>query len=418
MTDEIPKCDHLILLVGGNPLPNAVAAQLLGQKSGQIKLIHSPQTAAVAQRLQSWLKAKEFPLPGLYEVDEVDSGSIAQGIKRALRGEVGRRVGLHYTGGTKAMAIHAYRVLELWAKENNRARPTFSYLDARTLKLIVDPPAPEKGESARGEYVGRAVEIKIDDLLALHGWTRQHEPATLPVLPEVAKTLALLNANMEACKAWRDWVEQELEGKCRRGDRPDKWKNKSEMNQQCLVWPGVFDPLLQDLTVVLQNELNLSGNCLSVSAATDASGYKDPNDFCGWLHGKWLEHYTLDRLQQLPGNSHLHQCVQNIETKDVQFDVDVVALRGYQLFALSCSTDDSKSLLKSKLFEAYIRARQIGGDEARVALISCSNKPADLEREMRRDIDPDGRIRVFGREHLPKLAEELACWIQSQSQEP
>jgi hypothetical protein len=95
--------------------------------------------------------------------------------------------------------------------------------------------------------------------------------------------------------------------------------------------------------------------------------------------------------------------------------VDVIALRGYQLFAFSCSTDKKKPLLKLKLFEAYIRARQLGGDEARVALVCCSNDPEGLEHEMRRDVDPEGRIRVFGRKHLADLKVHIESWIRSQS---
>ena len=98
-------------------------------------------------------------------------------------------------------------------------------------------------------------------------------------------------------------------------------------------------------------------------------------------------------------------------------DVDVVALRGYQLFAFSCSTGSKKGLLKTKLFEAYIRARQLGGDEGRIALVCCSNDPDGLEYEMRRDVDPEGRIRVFGSKHLADLVTHVGQWIRSQSKE-
>jgi len=88
-------------------------------------------------------------------------------------------------------------------------------------------------------------------------------------------------------------------------------------------------------------------------------------------------------------------------------------MRGYQFCAIFRSTDTRKGLLKLKLFEAYVRARQLGGDEARVALVCCSNDRHGLEHEMRRDVDPEGRIRVFGRKHLANLAEYLREWIPS-----
>ena len=51
-------------------------------------------------------------------------------------------------------------------------------------------------------------------------------------------------------------------------------------------------------------------------------------------------------------------------------------------------------LLKQKLFEAYIRARQVGGEEARVALICCEDDPVRLEAEMKRDIDVKSDLRM------------------------
>jgi len=41
-------------------------------------------------------------------------------------------------------------------------------------------------------------------------------------------------------------------------------------------------------------------------------------------------------------------------------------------------------LLKQKRLEAYVRARRLGGDEARVALVCCSDDLDGLEHDMRR----------------------------------
>jgi hypothetical protein len=407
------RSGHLILLVGRNPLPNAVAGLLLGEKGGRFSLIYSAEVAAVAQKLQIWLHQKGgFRLPDLYEVDEANAGTISRETRRALQGGQSHEVGLNYTGGTKAMAVHAYRSAELWSQENNTRRPTFSYLDARSLAMVIDAVAPDKGQSSQAIYAGRAVEIKVEDLIALHGWSLQrNSPTTKAILPATAQVLAHVQADLASSQLWRNWISTELEPKCRREN--GAWKSKTELNQQQLVWPEV-----EEVTAALQEELGLSGETLPIQLATAASGLKEPKDFCGWLHGKWLEHYVLHTLQNLPRDLHLHQAAQNIETREVQFDVDVVAMRGYQLFAISCSTATNKSLLKAKLFEAHLRARQIGGDEARVALVCCSDDPKTVEREMHRDFDPAGQIRVFGREQLSALAEELTWWIQSQSQEP
>lgn len=140
-----------------------------------------------------------------------------------------------------------------------------------------------------------------------------------------------------------------------------------------------------------------------------------PRDWIGWLSSKWIEHHVLDVLNGLADTLCLHERAQNIVPKEVEFDLDITALRGYQLFALSCATGKDKDKLKLKLFEAYVRARQLGGDEARIALVCYSEAPGKLEHEMKRDVDPEGRIRVFGRTHLADLDSYLADWIREQS---
>mgnify|MGYP001010520057 CR=1 FL=1 len=61
--------------------------------------------------------------------------------------------------------------------------------------------------------------------------------------------------------------------------------------------------------------------------------------------------------------------------------------------------------------EAYIRARQLGGDEAQIALVSRSSDPENLGREIRQSLSSEGQIKVFGRSHLDNLANELQGWI-------
>jgi hypothetical protein len=178
---------------------------------------------------------------------------------------------------------------------------------------------------------------------------------------------------------------------------------------------------LQEVVAAFQSELSFSSENLDLDQPKFAqSGDKEKDRksarrFCEWLGGKWLEDHTLDEIKRLSKPLSIHQSAQNVETKEVHFDVDVVALRGYQLFAFSCSTDDSKPLLKQKLFEAYVRARQLGGDEARIALVCCYKRPEVIEQEIRYGVDPEGRIRIFGQPQLTNLGAHLADWIQEQS---
>lgn len=411
--DEHFRTGHLVLLVGGNPLPNAVAGRLLTPPAGTVTLVHSADSFHVAERLQAWLRQQgSANVVRLKQIEESDAASIAQGVHLALE-EVGNvNVGLNYTGGTKAMAVHAYRAVERWAcQHRNRGRSVetvFSYISARRLTMVVDPADPMGGHSGYTRYVGRTIELTVKDLLTLHGWTLQHEPTTQPLLPQSARALAVACADDAAFLDWRQWIQGELTPKCRRCDK-DTWQSKARLGSVSLSLPP--NPTLERVSQALRRELSVPSGDLTLMQCVFGN---DPQHFCEWLDGKWLEHDVLGVLKSLASSLRLHECAQNLETREVQFDVDVIALRGYQLFAFSCSTDSRKALLKSKLFEAYIRARQLGGDEARVALVCCNDEPERLEHEMRRDVDPEGRIRVFGRRHLSDLSNKVAEWIHTQ----
>jgi hypothetical protein len=404
------KTKHLILLVGANPLPNAVAGKLLAAPDGTITLVHSGSaagTAYVAQRLHGWLKKqKVVNTVELKEVEESSPSSIVRGVQERLNAIQPKTVGLNYTGGTKAMSVHAYRTVEHWAREKS-ITPVFSYLDARTLEMVFDP--VDAGSSEQRVYIGRALELKLTDLLELHGWTLKHEPTCTALLPTAACALARACAEDSGFTAWNQWIDSEFRPKCRRSDK-EGWKNKTQLQSISLALPTSSH--LREVVRSLRSELKMPvGNLGLVHEAFE----NEPKRLCEWLYGKWLEHYVLHALNELAIQLCLHECAQNIVPNEVEFDVDVIALRGYQLFAFSCSTDTKKPLLKLKLFEAYIRARQLGGDEARVALVCCSNDPEGLEHEMRRDVDPEGRIRVFGRTDLADLKVHIESWIRSQS---
>lgn len=411
MIDELPKSEHLILLVGGNPLPNAVAGKLLMQPGGTASLIHTSDTADTAERLKNWLIAQAQVNAVLKQVDGADPDSIRDGTRQRLCDVKTAAVGLHYTGGTKAMAVHTYRAAEQWAQER-KIKPVYSYLDAQSLRMVLDL---EK----RSVPLSHVLQLRlIEDLMALHQWAVKSQPKTAPILPEIAKELLALHAANKLA-AWHEWQEVELRGNCRRQDRPDKWLSKTALNKIMLSWPQT--PELASLVNALQTELNQDDGGLYLATATTAAGFKSPEELCQQLNGGyWLESCVLQALQQLAPSHHLHDVSMGLRVPtigDKDFELDVVAMRGYQLYGFSCGIDSDsvsggRSHLKQKLFEAQVRAQQLGGDEARVALVSCADDPAGLQAEVRRDLAP--HIRVFGRQDLPDLTTKLGDWIQRQ----
>jgi len=144
-----------------------------------------------------------------------------------------------------------------------------------------------------------------------------------------------------------------------------------------------------------------------------------------WLQGKWLEAVTLRALLDRQQALDLHDVGANLEPRRkhddgsvTKFEFDVAATRGYQLFAFSCYAGDWEAKAQRKLFEACVRARQMGGDEACVALICCADDTAAVEAAARDafGVPDDGsepRIKVFGRADLVALPARLDSWIRA-----
>ncbi len=416
---EISRVQHLILLIGSNPLPNAVAGKLLVEPEGVVTLVHSDGSSSVAQRLKAWLEKEHNKknMVKFVQVKESEPSSIYQGVWKCLKENGAKTVGLNYTGGTKMMSVHAYRAAEQWAKDKG-ITSVFSYLDAHTLQMVFDP--PDDSSSERRIYVGQEVTLKLKDLLELHGRSLSTTPNSVPTLPNTARALAEFCWKVDGfCKKWNSWVsEMTKKTSCLSVPEDENLKEvlkdvKDEARKEA------FRAAIKTVYRTLCAELGQTEGEIALKQPVFKNTHQN---FSEWLTGKWLEHYVLDVLNGLHKDLQLHERAQNIQTGGVQFEVDVVAIRGYQLFAFSCKakseeTRDGKKDLKMALFEAYVRAQQLGGDEARVALVCCAEDPEGIEQEMQRDFDLKGRIRVFGRKDLADLAYYIEDWIKSQSGE-
>jgi hypothetical protein len=399
------RVNHLLLLLGRNPLPNAVAGRLLVESGGSITLLYTAGVAQAEKNLREFLTGVSLgePVP----IDEADAGSIFQGVFKALKAKENQSVGLHYTGGTKAMSVHAYRAVERWrSKYAPNCQLVFSYLDARSLKMIFDPPNPES-DSAERIYVGNRIKISLEELIRLHGWSfikkvgKVVPPVRQALLPKLAAALASVHSDSSLIESWKNW--------------------KSANLQSGWFWPLPEDALLADVCQTIEEELCCTSGAIEGEKSAQKLGIGN-QELRLWLNGGfWLEHHTLQCLMELSADLGLHDCCQAIKIAvpgATDFDLDVAALHGYQLFAFSCgvlSKPNEKGELKLKLFEVFVRARQLGGDEARIALVSTSPDPDALQSEIRSEFDPEGHIKVFGQADLSDLKAALACWIKEKS---
>jgi hypothetical protein len=438
------KVDHLFLLIGENPLPNYVAAKTLLAEGGKPYLVFTEHTQEPAKRLQEALGLGDNEMVFL---DNNESNPCE--IKKSIRAKVKeiqddpnnankKQFGLNYTGGTKAMAVHAYQALLQPRLDDPQYKlnpePIFSYLDSRNLKILIDQPT----NPVPLDIPKEPLDFSLDKLFKLHGFKLSKPPKTEVTLRE------LVEAIVKHKSEWQNWCRKVLRLEARQkielgavknanneterifelGD----WKNATELRAIALP----IQELPQEITDILKhNNMVDDHECLSIKKIEEAGiipkpkkNKEYPEEICKWLEGIWLEDYVLQKLKDIQEEEkEIHQDEEMLidelgmsfnfpENSDIShFEFDVAFLRGYQLFALSCTTDTELGLCKLKLFEAYRRARQMGGDEARVALVCCYDKPDKIKKGFMSQIKDD-KVNVFGSGDLAKLSEKLKTWIQ------
>ena len=422
---EERKVDHLILLVGGNPLPNAVAGRLLVKAEGRITLVHSAETVDIATRLRTWLLNKQTIINhvDLQQVAPTNADDIYNKVNRLVK--AGERTGLNYTGGTKAMAVHAHRAVRPKIDLAN-----LSYLDPRTLYMKFDGKLGPDDELAY--YVGNMSQVRFElehDLMALHKNVTidpTRKPETYAMLPKTTLALAGLWGKHHKQKDWFNWLGKLKRYKLgksfydRTRGRWCNWIREEKLRKVTLPFPPHIGTTMREELTGLgypsTHKQLIIGEAYDVLTTGKTDPY--PEDLCDWLTGHWFEHYTFACLDKLRTQFKFHTILLNVDTQPPNsnqpegFEMDVVAIRGYQLFAFSCSTSGHPQKLKPKLFQAFVRARQLGGDEARIALVTTTREQNKLEDEMKSTIDP--RIKVFGIQHLATLQQDLADWIATQ----
>ena len=417
------QSDHLILLVGGNPLPNAVAAQLLAASDATIWLLHSGGdsgndvgTKSVAENLEMYLQGKNKkwtihlePIPSAENV----------GIKSRMREIIGKdemngRIGLHYTGGTKSMSIHTYRELEQLLG-NNQPRPIFSYLDPNKLALRIDGYGTEPSRFfpiLKTDNLRHSINIShLDQLAALHNYepainSNDEKWGESEDILALAKAMVQTYITPQGREQWkRLWLQWRRTPKDQDFDLPDR-DNYSA---------------LSPVVAALDKLCGVSATANKVAKALLPHKENPTLRSCSkWFLGVWLELYAAFSFAQLPDNLHISYHGTNLFYRNRthgsdHFELDMAGIIGYQLFAVSCIATPNKSQAKEHFLEIYVRARQLGGDEARIGLICLVEDQKRLEEEIKSLWDAEGKVKVFGIDNLTNLTTHLTDWLHKQS---
>lgn len=387
------RADILFLLIGANPLPNYVAAHLLSRPLSTIILLSSGATDEVADRLMQKLRAK-FPHATFHTatIPESDGPAIGQKVDELVRSlagsSAGKVIGLNYTGGTKPMSAYAYHSLA-----QRFPLGIFSYLDPRTLRMVID----RAGGTVQHIRIGDSVQLTLDEIAELHGYRIVNKTKTPRNLP-FAQAIATVHESDDGRKQWAAWLQS--------------WAD------------GVGLPTLGEYPALGPAIAAFAGACGGTATETDvakAVGFPKLRSCAKYFNGEWLEDITVEALSAIQYEAELRDFAATINLMSVTLpsEFDAVAVKGYQLFGISCIVTTHKQKAKEHLMEVFVRARQLGGDEARFAVVTyCPDKiVAALEQEVSREWDAAGKIRVFGSTHIPDLSTHLLQWFREASQE-
>ena len=428
------KIDNLILLVGTNPLPNYVVAEYFLRENnvGKIILVYSEDTnyqkgtGSFAENLKRVLHQRHndlsFVFIPLSNVGYITT--IKNDINERLIGKLSAipensHIHLNYTGGTKTMAVHVYSSIKDCFPQNT----SFSYLDARTYKIVWDKDMPPSDD------LRKSIEMTIDDLLKLHGYETepdQRDYSKWVDALEVFENIIHEGKHGKYLSWQKDFLRKVYWDEKGFIEKTKKFLNHIEeiavkeiiedfrQGGRHLYFKELFHSLPEEHGIIDKDgSLWIPGNNLS------------NNDFCkrlkpsvkDFLDGKWLEYHVFEALKKsdwvLPNKIKI---THSLKAGLKGFELDIALLYGYQLVGISVTTETHEGGCKLKAFEVLHRVNQIGGDESRAILVCCLSE--DIVERFQEDIriitgSKDEKFKAIGMDKLKseELSEEIREFI-------
>jgi hypothetical protein len=349
---------------------------------------------------------------------------------------------LDYTGGTKAMGVNSQRALaDVLAAKSDASQVTSSYLGTgdHTLMNQDDQPIDNIGDERKQWRHA----LSLVDLLELHGYTTKFAykykektkkstskyhllsfgsttPGEINRFPNtgempsvevrnIATDMLTVLSEWQAGPKYSLWIKEfwdEESGKY----KPGKWPFKPSLEIAPLApirWPSLNDVLRKPRNVHLWESIPSSYNksneiecwdknkvftpegCATTESLANAINFFRDRGYFEIAVAHALNKSLIKR--RLPFNIYHSVYISKIPFNDDPVttppsELDVVAILGYQLLYISCTTDP-RDKVKQKAFEALHRARQVGGDAAMAVLLSnateeeCTKVEDDLFEE-------------------------------------
>ncbi len=376
--------DEQVALVGANPLP--LLRSVCTVQPPVVVLVHSAGTEGPARRLEDAIKVtvgshvRRVALASAWAAQEVGS---------ACESVLTKRSWLDYTGGTKVMAAHARLALDRVVGDAAAAARRASYVHEAQQSLQFDD----------GTTLKLAPVPSLGNLLGLHG---------IEVLTQR--------------------TGQEDEDDARYPGARDAWEVARAAIRDLHVLTDLHKALHSRSPTTLARQpvpLPSALHGLRVQRIPD-SGDWDVDCVARWrafLTGGWLEQLFSDALRQAAPDASVAinvHCVRGGR----EFEVDAVALHHGRLYVGSCATTPTITAVKEKSFELALRARQMGGDLGRgavVTLLAGDDQKTSSPRvdAVQADLDElwggPNRMLVRGRDHIARWSEgdvtDLADWM-------
>ncbi|MDL2260801.1 hypothetical protein LJC08_00940 [Methanimicrococcus sp. OttesenSCG-928-J09] len=414
--------EYLYLLIGTNPLSNYVVADyfLKNENLKEIHLIHSAEdlengilsTELYASNLKSALEEK---LPSgrnirflLHEIHIRDAFSIRHDVRSLLsdfekfHGQNIQNIHLNYSGGTKEMVLHTYETF----KDVFQNRVTFSYFDSRRNHLKEDPITEEPDESV---YLGDKVQINFNNLFKLHGYQ---------ILPSEENSGSAFSISF-----FKDFLEaiSKPENFC----EYLKWRKhffnvypepkhivpaEGFIRLEDLLPPEfiISEILKETLFLKIHNEMpeysvleEWEGQNGEYYLRTEISNKQMSKliETRKYITGHWFEQYVYLVLKENLFDTKIVSDIDLnilVQTAKKNFEIDVALIKGYELCGISCTTDKTQSLCKSKGFEILHRTKQIAGDNSKAILMTFMNENNTHELDVDLSDILEDRLLVLG----------------------
>lgn len=441
--DDLQKyqSEILFLLIGENPLPNYVAAKLLTKpftdgSNPVIYLVHSKDTLEYAKNLDKVLnpdstnqkfRCIKFEInPWEYfKIEKEIDTRLNKILETEEKKKLNPTIGLNYTGGTKAMSVHAYR-----AVKKRYEHGKFSYLDANAKFMRFDETTEGEGQNwiDISDVKSKAFDdakISLEQLLALHGWEKYGHNSDNPRQNNRLKIVYDVLLNDALSKNYDSWDKF---GKFREKIRKltDNCKNDTNYRGTSRKYQTEYENCLKANTLNIQNlpqnlqktfetEFNANGGKLNLANLPNKITVED---WCNFIKGTWLEDVVLEQFIELKDECNLQELGASLEIRipknreEIKFiEIDVVAIKGYQLFAVSCTLERQVIKGKQKLFEIAHRAKQLGGAEAKIGLVCLAS---EYDTEILNEQLKDDHIKVWGKSDLKNLKTKLRNWFNGE----